>query len=139
MATISKRATGYQAQIRRKGFPTISKMFETRREAVAWSRSHEAEMDKGAYLDRTEAERTTLGDFLSDTRRRLPHTRSQPLAKRSGLTGWFVTRQTPAYFEFKLTRSTVSDVLNQLFNSATEIAAQSVKDVWARIVTTMVR
>lgn len=64
MATISKRATGYQAQIRRKGFPTVSKMFNTKREADAWSRSYESEMDKGSYLDRTEADRTTLGELL---------------------------------------------------------------------------
>lgn len=64
MATITKRATGYQAQIRRKGFPTISKMFDTKRDADAWARQLESDMDRGLYLDRTEAERTTLGELL---------------------------------------------------------------------------
>lgn len=64
MAAISKRATGYQAQIRRRGYPTVSKMFATRRDAEAWARLQESEMDRGVYLDRTEAERTTLSDLL---------------------------------------------------------------------------
>ena len=64
MATIMKRATGYQVQIRRKGFPTISKMLRTRRDADAWSRLYESEMDGGTYVDRTEAERTTLAEIL---------------------------------------------------------------------------
>lgn len=64
MAAISKRATGYQAQIRRRGYPTVSKMFTTRRDAEAWARLQESEMDRGVYLDRTEAERTTLSDLL---------------------------------------------------------------------------
>ena len=64
MATVTKRATGYQAQIRRKGFPTISKMFDSKRDAESWARHHEAEMDRGVFLDRTEADRTTLGELL---------------------------------------------------------------------------
>lgn len=69
MATISKRNTGYQAQIRRKGFPPVSKMFKTKREAEAWTRSYETEMDKGDYLDRTEADRTTLQELLERYKR----------------------------------------------------------------------
>lgn len=64
MATISKRATGYQAQVRRKGFPAISKAFASKRDAESWARQIESEMDRGAYLDRSEAERTTFGDLL---------------------------------------------------------------------------
>ena len=60
MATITKRATGYQAQIRRRGFPTVSKMFDTKREAEAWTRMNETQMDQGIYLDRSEADKTTL-------------------------------------------------------------------------------
>ncbi len=71
MATITKRATGYQAQIRRKGFPTISKLFRTRRDAEVWSRLYESEMDSGTYVDRTEAERTTLAEILERYRREI--------------------------------------------------------------------
>jgi len=64
MATITKRTTGYQVQIRRRGFPTVSKMFDTKRDAEAWSRMNETQMDQGTYLDRSEADRTTLGEIL---------------------------------------------------------------------------
>ncbi|NTV72373.1 MAG: site-specific integrase [Azonexaceae bacterium] len=64
MATITKRATGYQVQIRRRGFPSVSKMFDTKRDAEAWSRMNETQMDQGIYLDRSEADKTTLGEIL---------------------------------------------------------------------------
>lgn len=69
MATVTKRATGYQAQVRRKGYPTVSKMFNTRRDAESWARCYESEMDRGLYLDRTLAERTTLGELLERYRK----------------------------------------------------------------------
>ncbi|HJV84495.1 MAG TPA: site-specific integrase [Noviherbaspirillum sp.] len=64
MAAITKRKSGYQAEIRRKGFPTVSKVFGSRRDAEAWSRRIESEMDQRCFVDRTEAEKTTLGDVL---------------------------------------------------------------------------
>jgi integrase len=77
MAAISKRATGYQAQIRRRGFPTVSKMFKAKREAEAWARAYETEMDRGDYVDRTEAERITLGELLERYMREVtPHKKS---------------------------------------------------------------
>jgi integrase len=63
-ATISKRKTGWQAQIRRIGFPPLSKHFSTSSEAKAWARETESEMDRGLFVDRSEAERTTLEDIL---------------------------------------------------------------------------
>lgn len=64
MATITKRATGFQVQVRRKGFPQVSKMFKSRREAEAWARLVESEQDRGIFLDRSEAERCTLADLI---------------------------------------------------------------------------
>lgn len=64
MATVTKRATGYQVQIRRRGYPCLSKMFDSKREAESWARHYEAEMDKGLFLDRSEADRTTLAELL---------------------------------------------------------------------------
>lgn len=69
MATITKRATGYQVQIRRRGFPAVSKMFDTKRDAEAWTRMNETQMDQGIYLDRSEADRTTLGEILQRYKR----------------------------------------------------------------------
>lgn len=64
MASIKQRTSGYQAQVRRKGYPAVSHMFSSRKEAEAWARIIESEMDRGCFVDRSEAERTTLGDIL---------------------------------------------------------------------------
>jgi len=45
MATIIKRDKSFRAQIRRAGFPAESKTFSTKREAKAWARQREAELD----------------------------------------------------------------------------------------------
>ena len=64
MATITKRPYGYQVQVRKKGFPTQSKLFKTHRDARLWGSFVESEMDIGCFKDKTLAENTTLGDLF---------------------------------------------------------------------------
>lgn len=65
MATFRKRGNlQWEARVRRKGYPTTCKTFEIKADAEAWARSIEAEMDKGAFVTRKEAESTTLGELL---------------------------------------------------------------------------
>lgn len=65
MATITKRGPyQWRAQVRKRGFPEQSKTFETKAEAEAWSRMIESEMARGVWLDRSEAESTTLRELL---------------------------------------------------------------------------
>ncbi|MFZ9530390.1 MAG: phage integrase, partial [Burkholderiales bacterium] len=64
MAAISRRKAGYQVQVRRTGYPTRSKCFSTLRLAQQWARQIENELDRGLFLDRTEADKQTLGDIL---------------------------------------------------------------------------
>jgi hypothetical protein len=65
MATISKRGNlQWQAKIRRKGYPDQSKTFETKADAEFWARQVEGEMDRGVFVSRAEAERTTLYEAL---------------------------------------------------------------------------
>ena len=65
MASITKRGQfQFQAIVRRKGYPTQTKTFESKRDAEDWSKSVESEMRKGLFLDRSEAERMTLGELL---------------------------------------------------------------------------
>ena len=65
MATLRKRGPyQWEAQIRRKGWPVQSKTFETKAEAEAWSQMIESEMARGVWLDRSEAENTTLRELL---------------------------------------------------------------------------
>lgn len=65
MATIAKRGPyQWRAQVRKRGFPERSKTFETKAEAEAWARMIESEMARGVWLDRSEAESTTLRELL---------------------------------------------------------------------------
>lgn len=65
MATITKRGDyQFQAIIRRKGYPSQTKTFESRADAERWAREVEANIDTGYFRDRREVERTTLGQAL---------------------------------------------------------------------------
>lgn len=65
MATIRKRGDfQWEAQIRRKGFPFLSKTFEVRVDAEDWARDIERDMRRGLFIDRREAETTTLLKML---------------------------------------------------------------------------
>ncbi|MHB8938547.1 MAG: tyrosine-type recombinase/integrase [Thiobacillus sp.] len=64
MATFSKRKSGWwQARIRRDGHPALSKTFETKAAAEAWTRAVESDMDKGAYRSTVVAESTTFSEI----------------------------------------------------------------------------
>jgi len=66
MASILKRGPyQWQATIRRKGYPTQTKTFETKSAADAWATIVESEMKRHVFIDKTEVERTTLGELLT--------------------------------------------------------------------------
>ena len=66
MASFRKRGSGgWQAQVRRKGYPPQSKSFPTRVAADQWVRSIEYEMDQGLFVSRNEADTTTVGELLN--------------------------------------------------------------------------
>ncbi|MEO9523004.1 MULTISPECIES: site-specific integrase [Gammaproteobacteria] len=61
MATITKRAPRqWQVKIRRRGYRTQSKTFQTKAAAEQWSRQIESEMDRSVFVSLDEAESTTL-------------------------------------------------------------------------------
>ena len=60
-----KNLIGYQAKIRKKGYPTQNKTFRTKKEAEAWATVIESEMVRGVWRDRSQAESTTLKDCLA--------------------------------------------------------------------------
>lgn len=64
MATICRRKEGWQVQVRKKGYKPVSKCFHKKSEADAWARQIESEMDRSVFVDRTQAEQTTLGELL---------------------------------------------------------------------------
>jgi integrase len=66
MATIERklkagvRTGGYQARIRRKGYPTQVKTFTKKKDAEAWVRKIEAQMDQQVWKETTLETQTTL-------------------------------------------------------------------------------
>ncbi|MCL5980203.1 MAG: site-specific integrase [Gammaproteobacteria bacterium] len=72
------KITSWQARVIRKGYPDQVKSFGTKRSAEIWARNIESEMDKGVFVSRAEAERTTLKDLLERyVREILPSKKSQ--------------------------------------------------------------
>ncbi|WP_341744160.1 tyrosine-type recombinase/integrase [Azonexus hydrophilus] len=64
MATIRQRNDRWQVIIKRKGYPSQSRTFDLRKDAEKWARQQERAIDAGQWVDRTEAEQTTLKELL---------------------------------------------------------------------------
>lgn len=64
MAYFEKRGTTWRAQVRRKGYPTLSATFDTKAEAQRWAAEVEGDMSRSRFVDMREAEQTTLEQAL---------------------------------------------------------------------------
>lgn len=65
MATITKtQSNTFKVLIRKSGIATQIKTFKTKTDAQKWARLIESEIDRGIFIDRTEAERTTVGQLI---------------------------------------------------------------------------
>ncbi|WP_185833415.1 tyrosine-type recombinase/integrase [Pseudomonas veronii] len=65
MAYYEKRGDAWRAQIRRKGYPTLSATFDTKAEAQRWAAEIEGDMSRSRFVDTREAESTTLTEALT--------------------------------------------------------------------------
>jgi len=65
MGTITKRGElQWQAKVRKKGFPSQSRTFSYKEDAEKWVRAVERELETSGFVDRKEAEKSTLGEVL---------------------------------------------------------------------------
>ena len=64
MACFQKRSGAWRVIVKRRGYPTQTRTFDTKAEAEAWARQIEGEMDRGVFVSRAEAEATTLREAL---------------------------------------------------------------------------
>jgi len=64
VATISRRKKGWQARIRREGWPQITRTFRTKGEAERWARDQERRMDAGQWQDQRHSQRTTVAEAI---------------------------------------------------------------------------
>jgi integrase len=138
MATFRRRGPhSWEAQIRRRGWPALTKTLNTKAEAVAWAAMIESEQARGVWLDRSEAESTTLLTLLDRYEREVVPGkkgaireasvinlwRLTPLALRTVATirGGDVAEQRDAWFADGLAPATVLRrlaLLSHLFNTA---------------------
>ena len=64
MATIRQRGNNWEARILREGWPELCKSFNSKTAARAWATVIESEIERGVFINRTEAEKNTLGDLF---------------------------------------------------------------------------
>lgn len=65
MAYFEKRASGWRAQIRRKGWKQVAKTFRTKAAAERWAREVEQEMDTRTWVDEDSQAPKTLEELLT--------------------------------------------------------------------------
>lgn len=68
MASITKRKTGFQVRIRRRGYPTLTKTLGTLADARRWARDQEVKVDLRTLPDTLKARHTTLSDAIEHYR-----------------------------------------------------------------------
>ncbi|MDR3436041.1 site-specific integrase [Telmatospirillum sp.] len=88
MATIRKHANGWEVQIRKKGYKPVCKRFDTKAKADKFASIAEGEMDKGVYVDRTEAENTTLKEALERYEREVTPGKKGARQEKLRLAAW---------------------------------------------------
>lgn len=64
MATIRKRGASWEAQVRRRGIPEVTKSFARKVDAEAWAAVVESEVTRGVFRDRATAAQYVFGDLL---------------------------------------------------------------------------
>src|SRR5690242_1465767 len=65
MASIRQLSSGnWQVQVRRTGRPPAARSFKSRADAAKWARMLETEIDQGVFIDRSEAQRATIGELI---------------------------------------------------------------------------
>ena len=88
MAYISQRGAYWRAEVRRRGYKPVYRSFDTKQQAQQWARRTESEIDSGAYVDRTEAERTTLREALERYRREIVPEKRHPYQETRRIRRW---------------------------------------------------
>ena len=91
MAAFRKRSNGWQVRVRRKGYPEVNKTFPTRKEAEFWARLIESEMDKGAFVNRVEADNTTLAELLTRYLKEITPQKKHPSIEAYRIKTWLKT------------------------------------------------
>jgi hypothetical protein len=88
MAYISQRGEYWRAEGRRRGYKPVYRAFDTKQQAQKWARHVEGEMDAGSFVDRSEAERTTVADALKRNRKEIAPEKRHPYQEERRIDRW---------------------------------------------------
>ena len=110
MASIQKRGGVYRVRVTRKGFPTLSKTFKGRMEALKWARNTETQIDSGQIKpnevrEGRTVEGTTFGEACEcyeNTHTRLKRNHRSEALILKALRGWLGTQAICAIDQAKI-------------------------------------
>lgn len=88
MAYVSRRCDYWRAEVRRRGYKPIYRALDTKQQAQKWARRVEGEMDTGSFVDRSEAERTTLAEALKRYRKEIVPEKRHPYQEERRIDRW---------------------------------------------------
>ena len=96
MASIQRRGGVFRVRVTRKGYPTLSKTFTSRLEALKWARNTETQIDTGQIRpNRTHSGRSVEGttfaeacEHYEDTHTRLKRNHRSEALILKALRGW---------------------------------------------------
>ncbi len=88
MASIKKRGDYWRAQVRRGGYPTMSRTFDTRTLAETWSRDVERTMNQGQFRGVGDAQKATLSDCLERYWLNVASKKTHPQQERQRILRW---------------------------------------------------
>ena len=88
MATFRKRSGSWQALVKKKGFGQIARTFDTKAAAEAWAKVTEAEMVRGVFISRKEAENTTLSEALDRYEREVSSSKKGHRREKTRISIW---------------------------------------------------
>jgi integrase len=121
MATINARkdqdgiTIGWQAIVRKKGQPSQTRTFRSKRDAERWAKSVETEMERGIWQDRSAAEGTTLKECLERYAREVTPQKKSPAQEQSFIRQW-QSRTLAAHFMSAIRSKDVADVIRDMEN-----------------------
>jgi integrase len=88
MAYFRKRSGAWEASIEKKGFPRISRTFDTKGEAETWAATVESEIGRGVFISRKEAENTTLSEALDRYEREISPSKKGHRREKTRISVW---------------------------------------------------
>ena len=84
-----KQRTTYRVQIRRKGFPPVTAIFDRKSDADKWARDTESDMDRRRYFPQHEADRRTLAELVERQLEAVKLDRPHDVERQQAMLGWW--------------------------------------------------